>query len=254
MTELIQASKQGACLEIVFNRPDRKNALNNAMYDRLTEALTSADADPAVRCILIRGAPGAFCAGNDLKEFISAPPLTEDAPVFQMLRALSGNQKILVAAVNGMAIGIGVTMLLHCDLVLASREATFQLPFINLGIVPEAGSSLLLPRLIGHQRAMELLVLGEPFNAEQALTHGIVNRLTESDALLPAAHGLVETILAKPPDALRHIKRLVKSNTISVSDRMREENAALAVRIVSAEGKEAIAALIDKRPPNFRTS
>ncbi len=252
MTELIQTSRNGACLEIVFNRGERKNALNNAMYDRLTETLTAAGADDAVRCILVRGAPGAFCAGNDLKEFISAPPLTEDAPVFHMLRALSGSQKILVAAVNGMAIGVGVTMLLHCDLVLASREATFQLPFINLGIVPEAASSLLLPRLIGHQRAMEMLVLGEPIDAEQARAYGIVNRVVEPDALLPAAHALVEQILGKPPEALRQIKRLVKSETISISDRMREENAVLAARIVSAEGREAIAALIDKRPPNFR--
>jgi enoyl-CoA hydratase/carnithine racemase len=252
MSELIQISQQGASLKIVFNRPDRKNALNNAMYETLTDALNTADADPATRCILICAAPGAFCAGNDVKEFISAPPLTEDAPVFRMLRALSGNRKILVAAVNGMAIGIGVTMLLHCDFVLAARDATFQLPFINLGIVPEAASSLLLPRLVGHQRAMELLVLGEQISAEQAWSHGMINHVADPDSLLSEAQGLIDKILSKPPGALQQIKRLVTSGTISIADRMREENAALAVQITSPEGKEAIAALIEKRPPNFK--
>jgi enoyl-CoA hydratase/carnithine racemase len=254
MNELILISNQGACLEIVFNRPDRRNALNNAMYDRLTEALTMADGDPAVRCVLFTGAPGAFCAGNDVKEFVSSPPLTDDAPVFRMLRALSKNRKVLIAAVNGLAVGIGVTMLLHCDLVLASREATFQLPFINLGIVPEAASSMLLPRLIGHQRSMELLLLGEPISAEQAWTYGLVNRVVEPAALLPSAHELVGTLLTKPPGAMQQIKRLVKSETTVMQDRMREENAALAIQFTSAEGREAIAALIEKRQPDFRRS
>jgi enoyl-CoA hydratase/carnithine racemase len=254
MMEHVGTSQVGACLEIVFNRPDRKNALNNAMYETLANALNTADADPATRCILISAAPGAFCAGNDIKEFISAPPLTEDAPVFRMLRALTGNRKVLVAAVNGMAIGIGVTMLLHCDFVLAARDATFQLPFINLGIVPEAASSLLLPRLVGHQRAMELLVLGEQISAEQAWSYGMINRVVEPGALLSEARGLIGKILSKPPGALQQIKRLVTSRTTSVDDRMREENAALAAQITSPEGQEAIAALIEKRSPNFKLS
>jgi enoyl-CoA hydratase/carnithine racemase len=161
---------------------------------------------------------------------------------------------VLVAAVNGMAIGIGVTMLLHCDFVLAARDATFQLPFINLGIVPEAASSLLLPRLVGHQRAMELLVLGEQISAEQAWSYGMINRVVEPGALLSEARGLIGKILSKPPGALQQIKRLVTSKTTSVDDRMREENAALAAQITSPEGQEAIAALIEKRSPNFKLS
>ncbi len=251
MTDLIQVKTTGALLEITFNRPDRKNALNNAMYETLAQVIGAAEADPAIRCILFTGAPGAFSAGNDVKEFISVPPVTDDAPVWGMLRALNASSKVLIAAVNGMAIGIGATMLLHCDLVLAASAATFQLPFINLAIVPEAASSMLLPRLIGHQRTMQMMLLGEQIDSAQALAWGWVNRVVEPDALLPAARALAEAILAKPPLALRTIKRLVKSETATVQERMREENAALAERIVSAEGKEAIAALIEKRPPNF---
>lgn len=251
MTELVQVKRSGALAEIVFNRPDRKNALNNVMYEEFTEALEAADADPAVRCILVTGAPGAFSAGNDVKEFVSDPPLADDAPVFRMLRALSANEKVLIAAVNGLAVGVGVTMLLHCDLVLAARNATFQLPFINLAIVPEAGSSMLLPRLIGHQRTMELLLLGEVIGAERALAYGWVNRLVDPAELLPAAHNLIDQILAKPPHALREIKRLVKSETLALADRMREERVALGARIVSPEGKEAIAAFVEKRAPRW---
>ncbi len=252
MTNLIQITTGGALAEIVFNRPDRKNALNNEMYDALTVALETLGADPAIRCILFTGAPGAYCAGNDVKEFISAPPLTADAPVFRMLRRLSTTDKVLIAAVNGMAIGIGVTMLLHCDLVVASYTATFQLPFINLAIVPEAASSLLLPRLIGHQRSMEMLLLGDPIDAARAQAYGFVNHVVEPDQLLLTARALAGRITAKPPQALLAIKRLVKSGTTDVQARMTEENAALAERIISAEGKEAVSALIEKRPPNFK--
>jgi enoyl-CoA hydratase/carnithine racemase len=251
MTEFVQVKKSGALTEITLNRPDRKNALNNVMYEKFTETLEAANADPLTRCILFTGAPGAFTAGNDVKEFISDPPLADDAPVFRMLRALSANEKVLIAAVNGLAVGIGVTMLLHCDLVLAARDATFQLPFINLAIVPEAGSSMLLPRLIGHQHTMELLLLGEPIAAERALAYGWVNRLVDRDELLAAAHELAGKILAKPPQALLEIKRLVKSETLALAGRMREENAALGARIVSPEGKEALAALVEKRTPRW---
>jgi enoyl-CoA hydratase/carnithine racemase len=251
MTELIQVKADGALVEITFNRPDRKNALNNAMYNTLTQTLEALGADKAIRCILFTGAPGAYSAGNDVKEFISAPPLDEEAPVFRMLRVLSTSEKVLVAAVNGLAVGIGATMLLHCDLVVASSTATFQYPFINLAIVPEAASSLLLPRLIGHQRSMELLLLGEAIDAAQAHSYGFVNRVVPPDEVLPTARALSAKILTKPPHALRTIKHLVKSDTATIADRMRAENAALAARIVSAEGKEAVTALIEKRAPNF---
>jgi enoyl-CoA hydratase/carnithine racemase len=244
--------KTGALIEIVFNRPERRNALSNAMYDGITAVLEDAEADQSVRCILFAGAPGAFSAGNDLSEFISDPPVTDDAPVFRMLRALHGSSKILIAAVNGLAVGVGVTMLLHCDLVMASRDATFQLPFINLAIVPEAASSLLLPAMIGHQRAMELLLLGEAFDAGQAAAYGLVNGIYEPAELAPAVRATIVKILAKPPGALLAIKRLVRPTSAGVLERMAAENAALAGQIVSAEGVEAITALIEKRPPVFR--
>jgi enoyl-CoA hydratase/carnithine racemase len=251
MTDLIQVNKDGALAEIVFNRPDRKNALNNEMYEALSTALETLGADPAIRCILFTGAPGAYCAGNDVKEFISAPPLDADAPVFRMLRLLSTTEKVLIAAVNGMALGIGTTMLLHCDLVVASDKATFQLPFINLAIVPEAASSLLLPRLIGHQRTMEMMLLGDAIDAARAQAFGLVNHVVEADQLMLTARALAGRVIGKPPHALRAIKRLVKSETMTVQDRMDEENEALAVRIVSPEGKEAVSALIEKRLPDF---
>ena len=217
----------------------------------MTQALEQAAADPAIRCILFTGAPGAYSAGNDVKEFISDPPVTNDAPVFRMLQRLSTVDKVVVAAVNGLAVGIGATMLLHCDLVLAASTAAFQFPFINLAIVPEAASSLLLPRLIGPHRTMALLLLGDPIDAMAAERYGLVNQVVDPDALPAAARNLCAKLLAKPPQALTAIKRLVKSPTTNIPDRMREENAALAERIVSAEGKEAITALIEKRKPNF---
>lgn len=251
MTNVVLLKKQNNLLEIVFNRKDRKNAITNAMYETITGALNDANDDPLIRCVLISGEGAVFSAGNDVKEFISVPPLDQDAPVFRMLRALSANEKILVAAVNGLAIGVGMTMLLHCDYVVSSDDATFQLPFINLAIVPEAASSLLLPRLIGHQRTMELLLLGEPVDAKRAMAYGWVNKVVEADAVLPTARDFASRILEKPPNALRLIKRLVKSETSSVAARMAEESVALAAQVASAEGQEAIGALIEKRRPNF---
>jgi enoyl-CoA hydratase/carnithine racemase len=251
MTNLVQVSRQNGLMEIHFNRPDRKNALSNEMYTRVSEALEEANQDNAIRCILITGSDTAFTAGNDLKEFLSDPPVTQDAPVFRMLRALVANEKVLIAAVNGLAVGIGTTMLLHCDLVVAVTGARFQLPFINLAIVPEAASSLLLPRLIGHQRTMELLLLGEPFTAEVAQSYGLVNRVVPLEELLPTARALANQILQKPPKALRLLKRLVVEDADVILTRMKEENIALGAQLASHEGMEAVAALIEKRPPNF---
>lgn len=251
MTELVRVSRQDGLMEIHFNRPDRKNALLNEMYERVMEALEEANQDNAIRCILITGSDTAFTAGNDLKEFLSDPPVTPDAPVFRLFRALVANEKVLIAAVNGLAVGFGTTMLLHCDLVVAVAGARFQLPFINLAIVPEAASSLLLPRLIGYQRAMELLLLGEPFAVETAQSYGLVNRVVSPEELLPTARALANQILQKPPKALRLLKRLVAEDRDVILARMKEENIALGAQLASQEGKEAVAALIEKRPPNF---
>jgi enoyl-CoA hydratase/carnithine racemase len=254
MADLIQVSRQDGLMEIKFSRPDRKNALSNEMYGQLTELLEQANKDDAIRCLLITGSGSAFTAGNDLGEFLSNPPVKDDAPVFQMLRTLAANEKILIGAVNGLAVGIGTTMLLHCDLVLAVSGARFQLPFINLAIVPEAASSLLLPRLIGHQRAMELLLLAEPFYAEAAQSYGLVNRVVSAEELIPVARSVAKQILQKPPQALRLLKRLVAEDTDVVLARMQRENAALGAQISSAEGKEAVGALIEKRAPKFSSN
>lgn len=251
MTELIQVSRQDGLMEIKFNRPDRKNALSNEMYNRLTEVFEHANQDDDIRCLLITGAGDAFTAGNDLQEFLTDPPVRDDAPVFRMLRALAENEKILIAAVNGLAVGIGTTMLLHCDLVLAVSGTRFQLPFINLAIVPEAASSLLLPRLIGHQRTMELLLLGEPFYAEAAYNFGLVNRIVSAEELIQTSHSVVKQILQKPFKALQLLKRLTAEDTKVILARMNMENAALGAQIASAEGKEAVAALMERRAPKF---
>lgn len=251
MTDLILVSRQDGLMEITFNRPDRKNALSNEMYSRLAELLEQANRDDTIRCLLITGTGTAFSAGNDLQEFLLDPPLTNDAPVFRMLNALAANEKILIAAVNGLAVGIGTTMLLHCDLVLAASGTRFQLPFINLAIVPEAASSLLLPRLIGHQRAMELLLFGEPFYAETAQSYGLVNRIVSAEELIPTSRSLAKQILQKPPQALRLLKRLTAEDTDVILARINREGAALGAQIASAEGKEAVTALIEKRASKF---
>lgn len=247
MSNPVNVSRQGAVLDIKLSRPARKNALSNEMYRQLTDLFDEANRDDAVRCLTISGDGAAFTAGNDLQEFLSDPPVTDDAPVFQMLRALAANEKVLIAAVNGLAVGIGTTMLLHCDLVLAVPEARFQLPFINLAIVPEAASSLLLPRLIGYQRAMELLLLGEPFDAQVARSYGLVNRIVPSAELVSTLQSLVEQIMQKPPNALRALKRLVLEDRDVVLARMNKENAMLGAQISSAEGRAAVSALLEKR-------
>ena len=241
----------GAVAEIVFARPDKRNAITVAMYAAMAEALEAAEANPAVRVVLFRGSGGAFTAGNDLKDFLAQPPDAPDRPVFRFLRALAGARKVLVAAVEGPAIGIGTTMLLHCDFVLSAADARFQLPFVNLGLVPEAASSLLLPRLAGYQRAAELLLLGDPFDAATAQRIGLVGRVLPASDLLAAARDLAGRLAAKAPEALRAAKALLKSGSTSVTERIAEEAAVFARQLHSPELKEAVAAFFDKRPPDF---
>lgn len=251
MSEDILVSRGGGIARIRLNRPERRNALTHAMYEALTAALEAADADPAVQCTLLSGAGDLFCAGNDVKEFLSAPPDSPEAPVFRFLQALHRHRKILVAAVNGPAVGIGTTMLLHCDLVLATERTTFLLPFVNLAIVPEAASSLLLPRLLGHRRAMEMLLLPEPIAAARAVDYGWVNRIVPADSLDGATEELLQALLAKPPQAVLAIKALLKSETAGIAARIDEEARALAACLSSDEGREAVSALLEKRPAQF---
>lgn len=251
MTSQIVINQDGFVLEIQLNRPEKKNALTAPMYAALAEALAAAEQDATVRVVLFSGAGGVFTAGNDLNDFVAAPPSGGDAPVFRFLRAVSTASKVLIAAVQGPAVGIGTTLLLHCDLVVAGQGAKLALPFVNLGLVPEAASSLLLPKLIGHQRASELFLLGEPFDAATAERIGLVNRVVADDEVLPVARALAARAAAKAPGAVRAIKRLLKSDTTNVADRMLEEARDFAERLKSAELREAVTAFFEKRPPDF---
>lgn len=246
MSETILVERDGPLLRLVINRPAKKNALTADMYRALNTALIGAATDPEVRAVVISGAGDCFTAGNDLRDFVEAPPTGADAPVVQFLHTLSGFPKVLIAAVHGVAIGIGTTLLLHCDLVVASPGTRFQLPFVDLALVPEAASSLLLPRLIGHQRAAELLLLAEPFDTARAEQFGLINRVVAQEDLLTEAVTLARRIAAKPASAITASKRLLKSETHMVSSRIGEELAAFQRQLQSPDLKAAVAAFFNK--------
>lgn len=235
-----------------LNRAEKKNAITVEMYGLLAAGIGQAEADPTVRAMLIYGTADCFTAGNDLKDFMGSPPAEADSPVAQFLQAISTAKKPLVAAVTGPAIGIGTTMLLHCDMVFAGSDATLQLPFVNLGLCSEAGSSYLLPQLIGHQRAAELLLLGKPFTAETACAYGLVNRVLPDDEVLDAAVECCRELAALPPSALRETKRLMKQfATPTVAKTMQAEMEAFSQRLTSPEAREAMTAFFERRPPDF---
>ena len=251
MSDQIQIERDGAVLSIRMARPEKKNALTVAMYDAMEGALSAAAQDQSVRAILVTGAGGVFTSGNDLRDFAAAPPLGDDSAVFRFLRTIATCPVPIVAGVSGLAIGIGTTMLLHCDLVVADPATRFSLPFINLGLVPEAASSLILPRLLGHLRASELLLLGEMFDAATAERLGVINRISsvghaESDALV-----LAHTLARKAPQALRRTKALLKSESTGVVARMQEEARDFAAQLQGPEFREALAAFTEKRAPDF---
>jgi enoyl-CoA hydratase/carnithine racemase len=247
----IQTSQTDGILTITFNRPDKKNALTRAMYDAITDALQAAEADSAVRVVVFTGNGGAFTAGNDLQDFLQHPPVGENSPVFRFLRALIGASKPLVAAVTGAAVGVGTTMLLHCDLVYLGASAKLSLPFVNLALVPEAASSLLLPAMIGHHRAAELLLLGEPFDAETARAHGIGNAVFPDAQVLAEAMKVAAKLAAKPPTALRLTRQLMRQSRGDVAGQMAAEGVHFVAQLQSAEAREAMTAVLQKRPPKF---
>jgi enoyl-CoA hydratase/carnithine racemase len=248
MTDLILVSQSGGVCELRLNRPEKRNAITVAMYDLLWEAVVRAEADEAVSVILLTGAGASFTAGNDLGDFLSAQDAGEDRGAPRFIRLLPKIRKVLVAAVHGSTVGIGVTLLLHCDLVVASRSARLSMPFVKLGLVPEAGSSLLLPRLVGHQRAAELLLLGTPVDAATAFNIGLVNRVVEDDVLHEEARALTQTIAGQPAGALRATKQLLRSET-GVTARIEEELQAFQERLGSAEFKSAAQAFFNKGRP-----
>jgi enoyl-CoA hydratase/carnithine racemase len=248
----VTITRETGALEITLDRAPRKNALSLAMYDALAAALAEASADAAIRAVLIKGSGGVFTSGNDLQDFMRSPPSGSDSPVFRFLEALVAFEKPLVAAVEGHAIGIGTTMLLHCDLVYAADSARFALPFVNLALVPEASSSFLLPRLMGHARAAELLFLGEPFDATTAKELGIVNAVFPAGDVVSEARKRVHALTEKPPEALRQTKRLLKAPLAAETRaRMQAEGALFVERLASKEVAEAITAFFEKRRPVF---
>lgn len=237
---------------IVIDRLDKKNALTAEMYAGLADAITRSESDPQVRVMFVHGSAECFSAGNDLKDFLDRPPEGDEAPVARFLRVISTATKPIVAAVGGPAIGIGTTMLLHCDLVYATTAARFQLPFVSLGLVPEAASSLLLPMIAGYQRAAELLLLGKPFTAEKALAAGIVTEIVTDQVLIPHGEEAAKALAALPPASVRLTKQLMKEgHAAAVSARIEREREFFRAQLGSPEAKEAFTAFFEKRAPDF---
>jgi len=249
---LIRSKVENRIGFVEMARPEKKNALNAEMYGQLAAALAAADADPQVRAILLHGRPDCFTAGNDLSDFLQRPPQGAGSPTWKFFEVLPALGKPIVAAVGGPAIGIGTTLLLHCDLVYATPGARFQLPFVPLGIVPEFGSTFLLPQLAGYQRAAELLLLGQPFTAEKAREAGIVTEVVAEEKLLVRAGEAAAALAALPAASIRLTKRLMKSrHARAVGEQIAEEGRLFLERLASPEAKEAMSAFLEKRKPDF---
>lgn len=214
----IAVTRRGASVAIGIQRPQRKNALTAQMYDAMAAAVAEAERDAAVRAVVFHGTEDAFTAGNDLEDFLQRPPTGNDAPVFRFLRTVAGARKPLIAAVNGVAVGLGTTLLLHCDLVYAAEDARFSLPFVKLGLVPEFASSYLLPDTAGYHRAAEMLLLGEPFDAKAALEAGIVTRVVPKQGTLAAALEAADKLAALPAESVLLTKQLMKSRHAAAVD------------------------------------
>jgi len=252
MNETVRIGQADGVFRIEMARPEKKNALTADMYRTMADALAGADADPAVRVILICGAGGNFTAGNDLADFLDQPPMDQSAPVYRFIEGFAKLQKPFVAAVEGVAIGVGTTMLLHCDLAYAGSSSRFALPFANLGLTPEAASSLLLPLRAGHVRAAEMLLLGEVFSAQVALDVGIINAVLPDGQVLAHALDRCAKLTAQPAASLRLTKQLMKgAQQALVRETMSNEAEIFRERLVSPEAKEAFAAFFQKRKPDF---
>ncbi|WP_338478349.1 enoyl-CoA hydratase-related protein [Pseudomonas trivialis] len=249
MTDAILLQREGGLLTLQLNRPDKKNALTRAMYTQLAEALEQADADSAIRAVLIQGSNECFTAGNDIADFLEQPPSDLDSPPFHFMKSLLNCRKPVIAAVAGAAVGIGTTLLLHCDLVYISRDARLRMPFVNLGLCPEFGSSLILPRLLGHAKAAELLLLGEGFTGEQAAAWGIATEAMGSgEATLAKAREVAQRFETLAPGAVQVSKQLMKSVDREQLRRVIEEEGALFVqRLKSPEAIAALSGFIARR-------
>ena len=251
MAEILQHQDAGV-LTLTFNRVERKNSINVAMYDALATAIAQAADDAATRVVVIQGHETVFSAGNDIEDFLKNKPAGDDSPVFRFLRGIAAFPKPLIAAVCGPAVGIGTTMLFHCDLVYAGDNAAFSMPFVNLGLVPEAASSLLAPRMFGHHRAAEALLLGEPFMAEAALEVGLVNRVLPPTEANAYAQQQARKLAAKPLPSLITTKALMKGGYLGeILHRMDQEGAHFARMLGEPAAREAMTAFMEKRKPDF---
>ncbi|OGB27796.1 MAG: enoyl-CoA hydratase [Burkholderiales bacterium RIFCSPLOWO2_02_FULL_57_36] len=250
----ILTSKANHIVTIEFNRPDKKNAITSAMYQTMADALKDAESDASVRAILFIGKPEIFTAGNSLEDFMKGAPQSEigDRPVAHFMRNLSQATKPVVAAVAGNAVGIGTTMLMHCDLVYAADNAKFSMPFSPLGLCPEFASSMLFPQIVGYQRAAEKLLLGEAFSADEALAMGLVSKVLPLDELHAFARGQAAKLAALPASSLRVTKALMKSSqSAAIGARMQEENKHFGAMLNAPEAKEAFSAFFEKRKADF---
>jgi len=252
MSELVLTHVTDRVMTIRFNRADKKNALTGAMYSAAAQALRNAATDADVRAVVLTGNDGVFCAGNDLQDFLQAPPVGESSPVVDFMRTLSNFEKPIIAAIYGPAIGIGVTLLLHVDLAYAGEKTRLQLPFVSLGLCAEFASSTLIPRLIGHARAAELLMLGEPFTAATALELGLVNAVVPDADVEAHALKIARKLAALPPQALRTTKMLMRRwDTEHVQTAISVEMESFSQLLKAPESKEAMSAFMEKRKPDF---
>jgi enoyl-CoA hydratase/carnithine racemase len=251
MNEIITELSEGI-LRITLNRPTKKNAMTSGMYVTLAEVFTDAAKDERTRVVLWRGAGDSFCAGNDIEDFLKNPPGPGESPQARLMNALADFGKPIVVAVQGAAIGGGTTMLLHCDFVYAGESAKFRMPFIDLAVVPEFGSSSSVPARIGHLRAAELILLGLPFDAKRAAELGLATRVVADQSLLATAADTAQKLAAKPAGALQASKRLLKQSVREqIKAAMKAENEEFSVQVRSADAREAFAAFLEKRPPDF---
>jgi enoyl-CoA hydratase/carnithine racemase len=251
MSDILIHHDAGVCT-ITINRAAKKNSLTAAMYQSMADALAAAKDDAAIRVVVFQGHETVFSAGNDIADFLNNPPSTQDSPVFKFLHGIAAFPKPLIAAVCGPAVGVGTTMLFHCDLVYAGDNAAFSMPFVNLGLCPEAASSLLVPQMMGYHRAAEALLLGEPFMAEAALEVGLVNRVLPPLEANNYAQSTARKLAAKPITALVETKRLLKShNSAAVLQAMAEESVSFGRMLKEPAAREAFGAFMEKRKPDF---
>jgi len=248
----IKAATLNGVATIEIARPEKKNAITQAMYQQMGDAFNAAAADASVRAVLLTGQPGIFTSGNDIEDFMQRPPGNLESPAFVFMKALMGCDKPVIAAVTGAAIGIGTTMLLHCDFVYVSDEARLAMPFVSLGLVPEFASSLIVPQLMGNARAAEKLLLGDPFTGADAVEAGIANAVLPAGEVVNHARRIAERFNALPPGAVRETKKLMRRARAALAlETIGVEGKVFAERLQSPEAKEAFSAFFQKRKPDF---